>query len=126
MKNKSKLSCTVFLTKYVSLALYDENMEKIFIIDQEQLDFDKNIGWNLIGILVKPDGNFSDHEYFCIHYDIFDMIQSTHKDRNIMWKFLSNEPNENNLRVKQQRNTMTRSKIRRVLLPKHSSIILSR
>ena len=43
----------------------------------------------------KPDGTFSDSEYFFIHEDLFDIIQSTHQDRNIMWKFISNEPNEN-------------------------------
>ena len=26
---------------------------------------------------------------------LFDRIQSTNQDRNIMWKFISNEPNEN-------------------------------
>ena len=36
----------------------------------------------------------SDHEYFCIHDDLFDIIQSTHQDRNILWKFISNELNE--------------------------------
>ena len=36
----------------------------------------------------------SDHEYFCIHDDIFDRIQSTHQDRNVSWRFISNEPNE--------------------------------
>ena len=28
------------------------------------------------------------------HDDIFDRIQSTHQDRNILWRFISNEPNE--------------------------------
>ena len=37
----------------------------------------------------------SDHEYFCIHDDLFDIIKLNHQDRNIMWKFISNEPNEN-------------------------------
>ena len=35
------------------------------------------------------------HDYFCIHYDIFDIIQSTLQDNNIMLNFISNEPNEN-------------------------------
>ena len=95
IKNKRQLSCTMFLEKYGSLALYDEDLEKIFIIDHEQLQFDKNAGWTLIGIPEKEDGTLSDHEYFCIHDDIFDRIQSTHQDRNIMWRFISNEPNEN-------------------------------
>ena len=37
----------------------------------------------------------SDHETFCIHDDIFDMIKPTCKDKNIMLKFIPNEPNGN-------------------------------
>ena len=37
----------------------------------------------------------SDHEYLCIHDDLFDKIKSTHQDINILWKFISNEQNEN-------------------------------
>ena len=33
----------------------DEDVEKIFIIDHEQLQSDKNAGWTLIGIPEKPD-----------------------------------------------------------------------
>ena len=68
-------------------------MEKIFIIDHEQLQYDKNFGCNLIGIPEKPDGNFLDREYFCIRDYLFDIIQSTHQDNNIMLKFISNEIN---------------------------------
>ena len=83
------------LAKYVSLDLYDEYLKKGFIIDHEQLQFDKNYGWTLIGIPEKPDGTLSDHEYFWIHNYLFDRTQSTNQDRNIMWGFISNEPNEN-------------------------------
>ena len=69
-------------------------MEEIFIIDHEQLQFYKTDGWTLIGIPEKEDGTLSDHEYFFIHDDIFDRIQSTHQDRNILWRFIYNEPNE--------------------------------
>ena len=37
IKNKSQVSKAMFLEKYGSLALYDEYMEKRFIIDHEQL-----------------------------------------------------------------------------------------
>ena len=36
----------------------------------------------------------SDHEYFCIYDEIFDRTQSTHQDRNVLWRFISNETNE--------------------------------
>ena len=77
------------------MVLYDKGLEKIFIIDHEQIQFDRNYGWTLILIPEKPDGYLLDHEYFCIHDYIFDRSQSTHEDTNIMLKFISNEPNEN-------------------------------
>ena len=48
IKNKSQLSCAMFLAKYGSLDLYYEDMEKRFIIEHEQLEFDKNSGCTLI------------------------------------------------------------------------------
>ena len=65
------------------MALYDEFLKKIFIIDNEQLKFDKTGGWDLIGLPEKEYGTLYDHEYFCIHDDLFDRNQSTHQDRNI-------------------------------------------
>ena len=32
---------------------------------------------------------------FCINDDLFDRIKSSHQYINIMWDFISNEPNEN-------------------------------
>ena len=78
----------MFLAKYGSLDLYDEDPKKRFTIDYKQLQFHKNDGWDLIGIPEKPDGTLSDNEYFFIHDDIFHRIQSTNQDRNIMWKFI--------------------------------------
>ena len=95
IKNKSQLLCTMCLAKYGSLGLYDEYLEKWFIIDHEQLKFDKNLEWTLILIPGKPDGTLSDHDYVCIHDDIFDRIQSTHQYINIIWGFISNETNGN-------------------------------
>ena len=48
---------------------------KRFIIDHEQLQHDKNTGWDLIGIPEKPDGTLFYQEYFFIHDDIFDIIK---------------------------------------------------
>ena len=74
IKNKSQVLKTIFLAKYGSLALYDEYLEKIFIMNHEQLQFDKTDGWALIRIPKKEDGTLYDHEYFCIHGDLFDRI----------------------------------------------------
>ena len=48
----------------------------------------------MIGITDKEYETLSVYEYFFIHDYIFDIIQSTHQDRNILWKFISNDPNE--------------------------------
>ena len=57
IKNKIQLSSTMFLETYGSLDLHDEDLEKIFLIDHEQPQLDKNYVWNLIGIPKKPDGS---------------------------------------------------------------------
>ena len=124
INNKGQLSCTMFLANYGSLDLYDEDMEKIFIIDHEQLQYDKNAGWTLIGITEKTDGSLLDHKYFCIHDDLFDIIQSTHQDNNIMLKFISNEQSENEPQCEVTEIVMTRSKIRRGLLTRNQPIII--
>ena len=47
INNKTQLSCTMSLTKYSSLVLYYEYLEKRFIIDHEQLKFDQmQVGFN--------------------------------------------------------------------------------
>ena len=64
----------MFPEKYGSLYLHDEYLEKIFIIDHKQLKFDKNYDWGLFGICDKSDESLSDHETFCIHDSLFDII----------------------------------------------------
>ena len=44
----------------------------------------------MIGIPEKEDGTLSDHEYLCIHDDMFDIIKSTDQDQNFLWKFSYN------------------------------------
>ena len=50
--------------------------------------------WTLIGITEKEYETLSDHEYFCIHDDLYDIIKSNHQDRNILSGFISNDTNE--------------------------------
>ena len=52
-----------------------------------------------MGIPETEDGNLSDHDYFCIHGDLFDIILSIHQDRNILWRFISNQLNENKSQI---------------------------
>ena len=75
--------------------MYYEDLKKIFIIDYEELQFDKNDGWTLIWIHEEPDGYLSGHDFFCIHGDKFYGMQSTRQDNDIPLKIIPNEPNEN-------------------------------
>ena len=75
INNKIKLPRTMFLEKYGNLVLYDEDPEKIFIIDHEEQQFGKKYVWTLIVIPKKTDGSLSDHDYFCIHDILFERIQ---------------------------------------------------
>ena len=68
------------IKKHVSLQnmgfwLYMTKIWKKIIIDHEQLQFDKTDGWTLIGIPEKEYGTLSDHNYFCIHDDLFNSIK---------------------------------------------------
>ena len=40
----------MFLAKYVCLDSYDKDLKKIFIIDNEEFQYDKNDAWGLIVI----------------------------------------------------------------------------
>ena len=53
INNKSQVSKAMFLEKYGNMALYDEDLKKIFIIDHKKLQFDTTDGWTLIGIPEK-------------------------------------------------------------------------
>ena len=48
----------------------------------------------MIGIPEKEDGSLSDHEYLCIHDDLFDRNKSTYQDQRNLWNFSFNELNE--------------------------------
>ena len=37
----------------------------------------------------------SDHKHFCINEDLFDIIQTTNQEKNMLLKIISNEPNKN-------------------------------
>ena len=88
--------------------------------------FNKNVGYNLIGIPEKPDGTLSDHKYFelmIIYFIIFNQLTKIETSCGSLYQM---NKMIINLRVKQQRYTMTRSTIRRGVLPKNHPSILSR
>ena len=65
------------MAKHGGLSLYDIDIEKIFSIDDKEFHFVKGYGYALIGNPDHPDGTSNNHEYFCIHDDLFDRILET-------------------------------------------------
>ena len=108
------------------MALYDEYLKKIFIIDHEELRFDKNDGWSLIGI---PDFKMvrcliiSILSFVTIYFIEFNQIIRT---RIFHWRLYQMSPMKMTLSVMQQRYVMKISSIRRVPLERIHSFILFR
>ena len=86
MKKYDQIYRTRFLAKYGGLSIYDIDTEKRYSIDDEEMHFVKGEGYALIGNPDFPDGSSTDHEYFCIHEDLFDIILETEQDYNIKFK----------------------------------------
>ena len=100
MKKDDQRSRTRFLAKYGGLYLYDIDMEKRYSIDDKEIHFVKGDGYALIGNLDHLYGTSTDHEYFCIHDDLFDRILETDQNYNIILKVIHKEPTFSSIYVK--------------------------
>ena len=65
------------MAKYGGLYLHDIYKEKRCSIYDKEIHFVKGYRYELIGDPDHPDGASTDHEYFCIHDDLFDKILET-------------------------------------------------
>ena len=93
MKIKNyQCTCTCFLEKYGRLSLYDIVFEKIYFIDDEDINFVKGYVYALIGNPDHPDGTSNDHEYFTIHDDLLARILETDQNSDIILKVIHKEP----------------------------------
>ena len=92
MKKNDQRTRTHFLAKYGGLSLYDFDFDKRYLIDDEEIHFVKWDGYALIGDPDHPDGTSTDHEYFCIHDDLFNRILETDQNSNIILKVIHKEP----------------------------------
>ena len=92
MKKYDQRSCTRFLVKYGGLSLYDIDMEKRYYIYDKEIHFVKGDRYALIGNPDHPDWTSTDHEYFCIHNDLFDRILETDQNSDIILKVIHKEP----------------------------------
>ena len=103
MKKNDQRTRTRFLAKYGGLSLYDIYFRRIYSIFYEDIQFVKGEGYDLIGNPDHPDGTSTDHEYFCIHDDLFDRILETDQNSNIILKVIRKDPpfssiNDNSIR----------------------------
>ena len=92
MKKNYQRIRTHFLAKYGGLSLYDISFEKRYYIDDKGIHFVKGYGYALIGDPDHPDETSTDHEYFCIHDDLFDRILETDQNSDIILKVIHKEP----------------------------------
>ena len=92
MKKYDQRTCTCILEKYGGLSIYDIDMEKRYSVYDKYIHFVKWKGSSLIGNPDHPDGTSTDHEYFCIHDDLFDRILETDQNSDITLKVIHKEP----------------------------------
>ena len=100
MKKNDHRYLTRFLSKYGGLSIYDIYMEKIYSIDDKEIHFVKGDGQALIGNPDFTDGSSTDHEYFCIHEDLFDRILATEQDYDITLNVIHRETSLSSINVK--------------------------
>ena len=74
------------------LSLYDIYFDKRYSIDDEDIHFVKGYGYALICNPYHPYETSTDHEYFCIHDDLFDRILETDQNSDIILKAIQKEP----------------------------------
>ena len=64
------------------------------------MHFVKGEGYALIGNPDFPDGSSTDHEYFCIHEDLFDRILATEQDSDITLNLIHRKTSLTSINVK--------------------------
>ena len=84
MKKNYQRSCTRFLAKHEGLYIYDIHFERRYSIDDENIHFVNGYGYALIGNPDNPDGTSTDHEYFFIHDDLFNIILETEQNSDVI------------------------------------------
>ena len=85
-KKTHQISCTIFLTKYCGLHLYDGDLNNRYTIDNEDIHLINNYGHDSIGNTDETDGTLTDHEYFSIRDNFSDSISSTNQNEDILSK----------------------------------------
>ena len=79
---------THFLGKYVGLSPYDIYLKNRCIIDNEDINFIKGDGYDLIGNPDCQDGTSTYHKYFLLYDGLFDQILATDQNTDIELKVI--------------------------------------
>ena len=119
IKKYDQISRTRLLAKYVGLSIYDIAMEKRYSIDYKEINFVKGDGYALIDNPDHPDGNPTDHEYYCIHDDLFNRILETDQNYDITLKVIQKEPSLSSINVKIYNSRSEKNSMSEMVTPSH-------
>ena len=119
MKKDDQRYRTRFLDKYGGLSLYDIDTEKRYSIDEKEMHFVKGEGYALIDNPDFPDGSSTDHDYFCIHEDLFDIILATDQDSDISLNLIHRETSLPSINVKISSQRSEKSSLTEIVTPRH-------
>ena len=75
-------------------------LRKRYSVDDKDIHFVKGYRYDLIGNPDHPYDSSTDHEYFCIHEDLFDRILETDQDSYITLKVIHKETSLSSINVK--------------------------
>ena len=109
MKKNHQRPRTLFLEKYGGISLYDIDMEKRYSIDDKGIHFVNGDRYSLIGNPYHTNVTSTDHEYFFIRDDLFEIMLETNQNFNIILKVIHKEPSLSSIN---ENSTDSRSKMR--------------
>ena len=83
------------------------------------MNFVKGEGYALIGNPDFPDGSSTDHEYFCIHEDLIDIILATEQDSDISLNLIHRETSLLSINVKISSQKSEKGNMSEMVTPRH-------
>ena len=91
VKEHDQIFCTSFLEKYCCLSINDIDVERRYYLGDEDIKFIKKYGQDLFDNPDNPDGTSTDHEYFLIHDDLFDIDLATDHNSDIVLNVINTD-----------------------------------
>ena len=119
MKKYDQRYCNRFLSKYGGLSLYYIDTEKRYSIDEKEMHLVKGEIYALIGNPDFTDGSSTDHEYFCIHEDLFDRILATEQDSDITLNLFHRDTSLPYINVKRSSQRSYKCSMSEMVTPHH-------